>query len=633
MNRPQEGRAAGHGDGGKQGQGGGVGTNGQHDGRALVAGNTSHRIIPGEPPRNSADRENLQAWGFQDSAFSILPNGNVQLTGTRYGLSGTELPDLLPWTRGILAADLRPDDTHPSRYPPSLPAPRLDVAFDARLRTILPADAIVTDDAIRLRHGHGHTIAEVYAIHYGQLPRVPDVVVYPSTDEQVAALVEAAVQADVCLVPYGGGTNVSEALRCPPDEDRLIVSIDMSRMRRILWIDPVNHMACIQAGAVGRDIQSQLAEHGFTLGHEPDSVELSTLGGWIATNASGMKKNRYGNIEDLVLDVQVASPRGGIARTEFAPRESAGIDLRRAVFGSEGTLGIITSAVVKIFPLPEVQRYDSLLFPSFEDGVAFLYDLTREGVPPASVRLVDNLQFQLSLTLKPRSQGWHALKSRLEKYYVTRLRGFDPTRMVAATIVYEGGSEEVARQEGAVKRLAGRHGGMRAGAANGQRGYALTFGIAYLRDFVMRHWVVAESFETSLPWSSVLPACEAVKRRIETEYLERGLPGLPFISCRVTQVYQTGVCVYFYLAFWHKGIEQPVEVFEDLERSARDEILRNGGSISHHHGVGKLRQAFLPRIQTTAALEWKSALKQSIDPTNVFGIANQGITTVPTARV
>ena len=179
----------------------------------------------------------------------------------------------------------------------------------------------------------------------------------------------------------------------------MIVSMDLSRLNKILWIDPTNLMACIQAGAVGRHIEEQLAQHGFTLGHEPDSIEFSTLGGWIATYASGMKKNRYGNIEDLVLDVHVVTARGELSRSAVAPRESVGLDAMRFVFGSEGNLGIITHAVVKIFPLPEVQRYDSLLFPSFEQGVSFLYDLTRQATPPASVRLVDNLQFQLSQTL------------------------------------------------------------------------------------------------------------------------------------------------------------------------------------------------------------------------------------------
>ena len=198
--------------------------------------------------------------------------------------------------------------------------------------------------------------------------------VYPETEEQVSSLVEAANKHDVSLIPYGGGTNVTDALRCHPDEQRTIVSVDMRRMNRIVWIDRENMMACIQAGAVGRHIMSELKKYGVTMGHEPDSVEFSTLGGWIATNASGMKKNRYGNIEDLVLDVSVVTTTGKLQRTNASPRESIGLDLRRLMFGSEGTLGIITSAVVKIFPVPEVQEYGSVLFPTFEDGFRFMYE-------------------------------------------------------------------------------------------------------------------------------------------------------------------------------------------------------------------------------------------------------------------
>jgi alkyldihydroxyacetonephosphate synthase len=594
-------------------------------GRMLIANEERARIIPGPAPVHAGEHESLQCWGFDDSAFGILPNGHVTFTGARYALSGAEMPDILPWVRGILDADIRPDDVHPSHYPPEVPAPRLNRAFVDEVGELLGREHVSTDDAARLRRGHGHTLEEIYALHYGALERVPDLIVSPGNEEDVVALVDAASRHDVCLVPYGGGTNVSEALKCPVNEERMIVVVDMGRMQRILWIDPVNLMACIEAGAVGRRIQEQLASYGFTLGHEPDSVELSTLGGWIATNASGMKKNRYGNIEDLVLDVHVVTPRGELQRALPTPRESTGVDARRNLFGSEGMLGIITSAIVKIFPLPEVQRYDSFLFPSFEDGVAFMYDLTREATPPASVRLVDNLQFQLSLTLKPKAEGLHALRSRVEKYLVTRLRRFDPARMVAATIVYEGERRAVEEQERALRRIARRHGGMRAGASNGERGYQLTFGIAYLRDFVMRHWVLGESFETSMAWSDVLGVCANVKQRIADEYARRGLPGKPFISCRVTQVYQTGACVYFYLAFWHKGVENPAGVFAELERAARDEILRSGGSLSHHHGVGKIRRGFLPRVASAASLAWNAELKRAVDPSNIFGIANQAM--------
>jgi alkyldihydroxyacetonephosphate synthase len=580
------------------------------------------RIFP-PPPSRDDTAISADVWGFADTAFTILPNGNVAVTGSRYALSGLELPDLLPWMKRVLAVDFALDDVHVASYPPPVPSARDNVAFAARLRDLLPPDAITDDPVVRLRHGHGHTLEDMYDIKYGFPVRVPDLVVYPSEPDQVVSLVEAAKQHDVCLVPFGGGTNVTDALRCPPTEQRMIVSVDLSRLNRIVWIDPVNQMACIQAGAVGRHIQAQLAGYGFTMGHEPDSVEFSTLGGWIATHASGMKKNRYGNIEDLVLDVHVVTARGELSRPTVAPRESVGIDPRRWILGSEGTLGIITEAVVKIFPLPEVERYDAVIFKSFEQGVAFLRDLAREALMPASVRLVDNLQFQFSQMLKPRATGPKAAKSRAEKLVVTKLKGFDPTQMVACTLLYEGNRNDVETQQDVVRSLARRHGGMRAGAENGKKGYQLTFGIAYFRDFVMRHYMLGESFETSVPWSQAMSLCDNVKRRLRDEYTARGLPGKPFITCRITQLYQTGVAVYFYFGFYHKGVERPAEVYLELENAARDEILRSGGSLSHHHGIGKIRRKFLPRVFSPASLDWAADVKRAVDPTNIFGIANQ----------
>lgn len=585
------------------------------------ANEAAGRFVPDawRPPEN--EEESLEVWGFRGAGFELLPNGSVVLKGSRYAGSGVELPELLPWVNRTLAINVQPGDEHPAHYPPEIPPPRLNPSFLREIGEFLPESALTTAAEQRLRRGHGHTLEEMYAIKYGRIERVPDLVVFPETEAEVAGLVHAAARHEVCLVPYGGGTNVTDALRCPPGDDRTIVAVDLARMNRIRWIDPVNRMACIEAGAVGRHLQAQLARHGYTLGHEPDSVEFSTLGGWIATHASGMKKNRYGNIEDLVLDVTVVTPRGELRHAPF-PRESAGLDPRRWVFGSEGALGIVTSAVVKIFPLPAVQRYDAVLFPDFPAGVAFLYDLSREEMIPASVRLVDNLQFQLSQTLKPGATGTAALKRWLEKLVVTKLRGFDPTRMVACTLVYEGSPRDVAIQQDAVTRLRRRHGGMRAGADNGRRGYQLTFGIAYLRDFVMRHWILGESFETSVPWNRVLSLCDNVKQRLHAECASRGVPGRPFVTARVTQLYQTGVCVYFYFAFYHKGLPDPLATYLDLERAARDEILESGGSLSHHHGVGKLRRGFLPRVFSPAVLEIAGEIKRAIDPDNIFGIGN-----------
>jgi alkyldihydroxyacetonephosphate synthase len=585
---------------------------------------SARRIEPAAPEPAPDEVESLDVWGFRDTAFRARPDGVVVLTGSRYELSGQELVDLLPWVQRTIHPGVTPDDLNPAHYPPRIPEPRRHAAFDEEIAKVLGRDQISDDAELRLRRGHGHTLEEMWAIKYGALPRVPDLVVWPADEAQVEALVQAALRHDVVLVPYGGGTNVTDALRCPADEPRTIVSVDMSRMNRVLWIDPVNRMACIQAGAVGRNIQKTLAAHGFTLGHEPDSVEFSTLGGWVATHCSGMKKNRYGNIEDIVLDVHVVTARGRLERTAVVPRESVGsADVRRWIFGSEGCLGIVTSAVVKVFPLPEAQVYGSIVFPDFESGVRFLYDLQTAGNVPASARLVDNLQFQLSQMLKPRSTGWKAIESRIQKLVVTRVKGFDVEQMTACTLVFEGSKDEVEAQQKRTYALARQYGGLAGGSSNGQRGYQLTFGIAYIRDWIMNHWLLGESFETSVPWSQALSLCENVKRRIREECAARGVPGTPFVTCRVTQLYPTGVCIYFYFAFYFKGLPEPEKIYAEIEHAARDEILRSGGSLSHHHGVGKIRQRFLGRIASPGVAAFAREIKAAVDPTNVFGAGNQ----------
>jgi alkyldihydroxyacetonephosphate synthase len=589
--------------------------------------NDAALVRPETPPAPGPDEaESLDVWGFSDTHFDFSQDGHVIIRGTRYELSGKELPRFLPWVREMLEIDVSPLDIHQPSYPTTIPEPQVRSEFLKDIQCILAPKQIDTDDERRLRHGHGHTQEEMYSIKYTKLGRIPDLIVYPESEAQVVSLVEAGKKHDVSLIPYGGGTNVTDALRCESGEKRTIVSVDMRRMNRILWIDRRNMMACIEAGAVGRHIMAGLAQYGVTMGHEPDSVEFSTLGGWIATNASGMKKNRYGNIEDLVLDVTVVTSSGTLNRTNASPRESVGLDLRRLMFGSEGTLGIITSAVVKIFPLPEAQEYGSVLFPSFEKGFQFMFDLARESTPPASVRLVDNLQFQFGLALKPRSsRGIADLKSKAEKFFVTKIKGFEPGKMVVCTIVFEGTRAEVEQQKRDLYRIAARHGGMKAGSDNGRRGYQLTYSIAYIRDFLMNYYIIAESFETSVAWSDALALCENVKRRLQDEYQRRGLPGKPFVTARVTQIYRTGVCIYFYFGFYYKGIPEPQEVYLELENIARDEILKSGGSLSHHHGVGKLRRAFLPRIMSEAALRMKRELKRSLDPANLFGSGNQDL--------
>jgi len=590
---------------------------------------------------NDDDRESDNVWGFRDTAYRIDADGTVEVTGSRYLLSGFKLPLFLPWASDTLGVDVPLQPA--AERSPSIAEPQCsnDQFQDAIRRVALLRDDQISSDAKdRRRHGHGHTQEEMYSMKYGSgLARIPDLVVYPESEAQVIQIVEAAGHHNVCIIPYGGGTNVTEALRCSFHKDgevRMVVSLDTRRMSKIIWIDPVNRLAQIEAGAVGNDIMITLATRGFTIGHEPDSCEFSTLGGWIATNASGMKKNRYGNIEDIVLDMRVVTSTGAVLakgqdqdqESSINPRESTGSDPLRYIFGSEGTLGIIVSAVVKLHPLPQVTNYAAVVFPTWEDGVQFLYELRQTNCQPASVRLVDNEQFRMSQALKPAPPPglirnvFAGLKRSLEHFYILSIKGFDPHRMVACTMVFEGTRSETRIQQRVVNCLLRKYGGVDAGAENGRRGYEMTYNIAYIRDFAMRHFILGESFETSIAWSQILDLCERVKDRVHREHEARHLPGKPLVSCRVTQLYETGVAVYFYYAFYFEGVSEPEKVYAEIEEAAREEILQAGGSLSHHHGVGKLRKKFLGRVWSEAALSWRNDVKRVLDPHDVFGCGN-----------
>ena len=585
-----------------------------------MSANSSSEVQPVNDP-STVRGERFDGWGYSDTTYA-LEDGVVRLVGKRYELSGQRLPALLNWASGILGVNLKPLEEYTSKQLTPIQKAREIPEFLGALSTA--QIAFTQDDLARRRHGHGHALEEVYAIRLGHLHRAPDAVTYPESEEQVIALTKLAQEHNVVLVPFGGGTNVSHALECPEDEPRAIVSVDLRRMNKILEIDEINRIAHIQAGGVGQDLQEELEKRGYTLGHEPDSIEFSTLGGWIATRSSGMKKNKYGNIEDLVLDVRMVTFRGMISGSP-KPRESMGTDPRSIAFGSEGNFGIITSAKVKIFPLPEVKRFDSVLFHNFEAGLAFMKDLAHAGTLPASARLMDNFQFQFGQALKPETLGWKQTKSKLERAVVTGPLGFKPDTMCACTFLYEGRPSEVADQFARVGRLAKKHNGFRAGPENGKRGYQLTFSIAYIRDFLMQFGIIAESFETSVAWSDLATMCYAVKERILSEHKKLGLPGNPIISWRVTQVYHTGACVYFYLATLTTGQKNPSEVFSKLEHAARETLLEHGGSISHHHGVGKLRAGFVKQVKSPAGRGWIDGAKHQLDPQNIFGIANQGI--------
>ncbi|KAM9486490.1 alkyldihydroxyacetonephosphate synthase, peroxisomal [Clarias gariepinus] len=573
-------------------------------------------------PKRRQETMKWNGWGYSDSRFFFNKKGQAEFTGRRYRLSGLIIPSLRDWMESTFGANLQHKSPATATLNMSaVPPPNLNELFVEEVKAA--GVALSSDPEDRVFRSHGHCLHEIYALREGRIGRIPDLVVWPSCHDDVVKIVELACKHNVCLIPYGGGTSVSSALECPPEEMRSIVSLDTSQMNRILWIDEKNLTAHIEAGIIGQDLERQLNESGYCTGHEPDSMEFSSLGGWVATRASGMKKNIYGNIEDLVVHIKMVTPRGVIEKSCQGPRMSTGPDIHHFILGSEGTLGVVTEVTMKIRPVPEYQKYGSIVFPNFQQGVACLREVAKQRCAPASIRLMDNEQFQFGHALKPQvSSIFTSFLDGLKKFYITKFKGFDPHHLCVATLLFEGDREKVLQHEKQVYDIAAKFGGLAAGEDNGQRGYMLTFVIAYLRDLGMDYYVIGESFETSVPWDRVLDLCRNVKERISRECKERGVQFPPLSTCRVTQTYDAGACVYFYFAYNYRGLSDPIHVYEQVEHAAREEILANGGSLSHHHGVGKLRKEWMRETVSSVGLGMLRSVKEYVDPNNIFGNRN-----------
>jgi len=337
---------------------------------------------------------------------------------------GELLPGLLPYIENAMNVDLSKEATYQENMEIAPPIINHDFLEELGTANISRRSFMQWE---RVGHSHGATFKEVAILMSGKFSRCADCVIYPSKHEDVETLVKVALKHNVMLVPYGGGTNVTDALELPHEEKRMIVSVDMSRMNAIRWVDKENGMACIQAGIQGQDLERELKQYGMICGHEPDSAEFSTLGGWVATRASGMKKNTYGNMEDIVCNLSLVTTKGTFTKTSLWPRTSNGPDLTQLILGSEGNYGIVTEVTIKVKPLPEVRIFDSILFHDWETGIKFCYEVSKTKQYPTSMRLVDNEQFKFGSTMKPAiTSAWENFVENAKKFFVVNIKGYNP---------------------------------------------------------------------------------------------------------------------------------------------------------------------------------------------------------------
>src|SRR5580693_2823505 len=363
----------------------------------------------------------------------------------------TAHPGLWPYAKAVLGVEEEDVDTPPV----PIEAARLREAirhdgFLSELRLWMRADQICDSRYERMVHAYGKGLRDLFRMRLGLAEGAPDLVLYPENEHDVLMTIRAAAHHDVAVVPFGGGSNIAGCLE-RTETRRMVVSLDMRRIRRVLAVDTESCTASIEAGVFGPDLEEQLQGCGLTLGHFPDSFLHSTLGGWIATRSAGMQSDKYGKIEDMVVALRMVTPEG-VLETRTVPKSANGIDVNHLCIGSEGTFGVITEATMRVHLRPESRVVRGYLIPEFEDGIEAIHQCVQQECAPAMVRLNDPEKTALSLAFRPPASGFSKIASSLFKSYL-RVKGVALPRVCLLLTAFEGNRADVMRMKKKVESI------------------------------------------------------------------------------------------------------------------------------------------------------------------------------------
>ncbi|MBC7251414.1 MAG: FAD-binding oxidoreductase [Anaerolineae bacterium] len=505
----------------------------------------------------------------------------------------------------------------------SLRPPRLNPRQFSALHKLLSENAVRTDQRARIEHAYGKAYRDLVRLRAGHVPYPPDVVVYPDDEAQIASLLAWAADNDVAVIPFGGGSSVLGGVE-PPADDRLIITLDLARLDRVLSVDTTSRTARIQAGATGPELEAQLNAQGFTLGHFPQSFEFSTLGGWIATRSAGQNSIGYGKIEHMTQAVRVITPIG-ILETKDTPATAAGPSLLQLLLGSEGTYGVITEATMRIHPLPQAQDYRGILFHSLEDSVAAFRDLMQHRqLHPAIIRLSDAPETAAYAVMGHEHHGLRRLADTLLERYL-KMRGYDLTTGSTLMLLgFEGDTPWVARQWNVALEICADYGGLSLGQTVGRSWRRERYAQPYLRDTLLGHGIMVDTLETATTWSNLLNLYTAMVQAMKKSITENG-GGPGYVMTHVSHAYAQGASLYS--TFLGRQVADPDPLakqaqWQAVKRATTDAILAAGGTLTHHHGIGRDHAPWLEEEIGPGGMQVLRALKSTLDPA---GIMNPGI--------
>jgi alkyldihydroxyacetonephosphate synthase len=470
----------------------------------------------------------------------------------------------------------------------------------------------VSVDALdRVTHARGKSLRDLVRHRAGELGRIPDVVVRPADEDEVAGVLAVVLDADAVAIPFGGGTNISGSLEVPPGESRSVVSIDLGRLDQVLEIDETARLARIQAGVFGPALEQQLNARGWTLGHFPDSFTYSTLGGWIATRSSGMQSDRFGDVADLTRGLRVVTPTGVLALRPV-PATSTGPSVREMILGSEGRLGIITEATVQVHRVAAQRTILGYLFPDWPAALDVMRDIAASDAAPSVTRVSDAPETRFSFATKKGNALVDRLKSRALREFLERRRGFDVSAMCLSFIGYEGSTQHVAAQRKLVGRIVAAHGGVGIGSGPGELYDQKKFDTPYIRDYLLDRGALADVSETAAPWSALPKVYDNVMAAARERFDALGVKG--YIMSHLSHSYHAGACLYFTFAFRPDPARDGLADYDTIKAAIQQAFVDSGATLSHHHAVGTEHAPWLEQDISAPGVAMLHALFEGIDP-------------------
>ncbi len=474
---------------------------------------------------------------------------------------------------------------------------------ESRIKTLHPSISIDPED--RFDHAHGQSLPDWVNIRWGTLKQFPDGVAFPTSEQEINDVLQLAFREKMMVIPYGGGTSVVGHLSVP-ESDLPVLSLSLERFNRLTNINPCNMLATFNAGVRGPDLEAQLATHGYTLGHYPQSFELSTLGGWIVTRSSGQQSRYYGRIEDLFAGGDLITPKGKMHFSPF-PASAAGPDLRHLLMGSEGRMGVVTNATVRIKKTPEADDVCGFFFPSWDAGAEALRELANSGLSISMARLSNPAETATNMAIAGHKNQIDYLKRYL------RLRGLFDNTWCMTLIGFTGSKKTVSFTKHETNTIIRKFKGISIGKSMGNTWKKNRFLAPYLRNTLWKRGYAVDTLETAVTWENVRPAMAAIENSI-AQALEPRAEKVHVFS-HLSHIYSTGSSIYTtYLFRLADSPEQTMDWWQTIKTAASMEIVNSGGTISHQHGVGMDHRIFLPAEKGGLGIDLMKKAWKYLDP-------------------